>query len=65
MEASTCKKCNQPFNKTERKKVMVNCGHMFCLMCFFELMPPQENSLTCPIDDKVFEFSEAFKANLQ
>ena len=65
MEASNCNICNQPFNTAERKMVMANCVHLFCLMCFFELMPPQENSFTCPIDKEIFKFSDAFKANLR
>ena len=61
MESTQCDKCNQPFNQAERKEVLASCGHSFCLVCFQEIVPPQENSLVCPIDHEIFQFSSAFK----
>ena len=60
-----CCKCKSSFNQTERFEVTAYCGHSFCLMCFFDLVPPQENNLTCPIDNEVQKISEAFKKRMQ
>ena len=64
MESLNCDRCIQPFNQTDRSKVIANCGHKFCLKCFQEIVHPQENSMTCPKDQEIFQFSSAFKARL-
>ena len=56
-----CDRCSQSFNHTDRSEVAATCGHSFCLECFQEMVHPQENCLTCPKDQEIFQFSAAFK----
>ena len=40
MGAAKCMACNNKFNQTDRFEVKRDCGHSFCLMCFFERIAP-------------------------
>ena len=40
MGAAKCMACNNKFNQTDRFEVIRDCGHSFCLMCFFERIAP-------------------------